>query len=288
MLEVLASQSARVASTEGQDVAIRHTVLLFEEPELFIHPHLMRRLKETLTKIAKRDEWQVVVSTHSPFLVDVSEDPCSLVIHRRSDPSQPPTVKQLIANPLGGADMVEDRERLRAVLDFHPTVCEAFFAKHVVLVEGDTEVASLVRQPDLYRLAGLTDERHRHVTVVSCDGKWTIIPIARLLRAFDIPMRVIHDRDRKNKSDEELKNEPRHEFHANKVIAEVAGAEAVLVIDDTFEHVLWEEGTAPKSKNDKPFRAWKRVRELCKDRSDLAHAPRLKRVVGFAFNREAL
>ena len=56
-----------------------------------------------------------------------------------------------------------------------------------------------------------------------------------------------------------------------------------MVIDDTFEHVLWEKGKAPKSKKDKPYRAWKRVRELCDGKTDLSHASDLKRVVEFAF-----
>jgi predicted ATP-dependent endonuclease of OLD family len=262
---------------------MRSTVLLFEEPELFIHPHLMRRLKEVLRTIGQRQDWQVIVSTHSPFLVDVGDDPRSLVIYRRLDPTRPPTVKQLESDPFAAPGMNEDRERLRAVLDFHPTVCEVFFAKHAVLVEGDTEVATLVRQPDLYRLAGLTDGYCRDVTVVSCDGKWTIIPIARLLRAFDIPMRVIHDRDQKGKTEAELAEDTSHEFHANKRIADVVGADAVMVIDDTFEHVLWERDEAPKSKKDKPYRAWKRVRELCNNKTDLGHAPELKKVVEFAF-----
>lgn len=280
MLEVLAVQSA-MATAEAADA--RHTILLFEEPELFIHPHLMRRLKETLTKIAQRKEWQVIVSSHSPFMVDVGEDPCSLVIHQRPDPAKPPLVEQLKEDPFTSASMQEDRVRLRAVLDFHPTVSEAFFAKHVVLVEGDTEVAALVRQPDLYRLAGLEDGHYKDVTVVSCDGKWTIIPIARLLKAFKIPLRVIHDQDRKGKTDSDLNADMSHEFHANKRIAEEAGADNVMVIDDTFEHVLWAAAEAPKSSKDKPYRAWKRVRELCKGKANLDHAPKLRDVVKFAF-----
>lgn len=283
LLEVLASQKARLEMEQGLPAQTRSTVLLFEEPELFIHPHLMRRLKETLRAISQRADWQVIISTHSPFLVDVADDPCSLVIHRRDQGAQPPRIKQLAADPLSGAAMQEERQRLRATLDFHPTVCEAFFAKHVVLVEGDTEIASLVRQPELYRLAGVTEDNHRDVTVVSCDGKWTIIPIARLLNAFGIPLRVIHDRDRKGKADEELAQDRSHEFHANIRIAEVAGNESVLVIDDTFEHVLWDPETAPQSAKDKPFRAWRRVRELCDARENLNHAPRLKQVVEFAF-----
>lgn len=284
LLEVLASQSAKCVGEEA--INTRHTILLFEEPELYIHPHIMRRLKDALLKISQRCGWQVIVTTHSPFMIDVGADPCSLVIHRRESSSKPPTVLQLKTDPFAGDGTSDERDRLRALLDFHPTVSEVFFAKHAVLVEGDTEMAVLSRQAELCRLAGVTDDYHKDVTIVSCDGKWTIIPIARLLKAFNIPMRIIHDKDCKGKTEAELATEPAHEFHANKRIAEVAGAGGVMVIDDTFEHVLWEEvGKAPKSKKDKPFRAWRRVQELCVDKTDLAHAPKLLSVVKFAFSK---
>ena len=284
MLEVLATKSAVKTITDSDQTNRRQTVLLFEEPELFIHPHLMRRLRDTLTKIASRPDWQVVVSTHSPFLVDVASDPCSLVIHRRSSSSRPPGVKQLRIDPLAGEKRKDERQRLRALLDFHPTVCEAFFAKHVVLVEGDTELAVFSKPQTVCRLAGISDEQTRDVTIVSCNGKWTIIPIARLLCAFGIPTRVVHDCDRKGRSDEKLSELKTSEFHANAKIAEVVPGGDVFVVDDTFEHVLWDKTKKTyRTKKDKPFRAWKRVRVLCKKKENLDHAPALKRVIEFVF-----
>ncbi|MGC8541052.1 MAG: AAA family ATPase [Phycisphaerae bacterium] len=287
MLEILAAQSAKMGTNGEASPNTRQTVLLFEEPELFMHPHLMRRLKDTLTTISDQNGWQVIVSTHSPFLVDIGKDPCSLVIHRRDDSSRPPSVTQIAAgeDPFLKDGMKDERDRLRAVLDFHPTVCEAFFAKHVLLVEGDTEIATSVRQPELYKLAGLSDSHHRDVTVVSCDGKWTIIPIARLLKAFGISTRIIHDQDRKGKTEDELAANPTSEFNANKRIAEIVGSDKVMVIDDTFEDVLWEKDEAPHSKNDKPYRAWKRVQGLCDGKTNLDHAPKLREVVLFAFGQ---
>ncbi len=286
LLEVLASQRATAEDANGGSAHSRSTILLFEEPELFIHPHLMRKLKEILQKIGQRPDWQVVVSTHSPFLVDVGEDPCSLVIHRRLEPQQPPTVTQLMTDPFQGKDAEDERSRLRALLDFHPTVCEAFFAKRVVLVEGDSEVAVLARQPDLYRLANIDLNIQRDVTVVSCDGKWTIIPIARLLMKFGVPVRVIHDLDRKRRSESELPTEGADEYCANSRIAEMVGADAVHKVDDTLEDALWD-GQQRRSLKDKPYKAWKRVKELCEGRQNIDHAPKLGDIVRFAFGSSA-
>jgi len=283
MLEILATQSATLTTNgEGAD-RTRHTVLLFEEPELFMHPHLMRQLKQVLAKIAARPDWQVIVTTHSPFLVDIADERRSLVIHRRERPNQSPTVTQLRADPLAGETKKAERTRLRAILDFHPAVCEAFFAKNVVLVEGDTELAVLTKQDALFRLAGVSNDIVRNTTVVSCDGKWTIVPIARLLRAFGIPVRVVHDIDLKGQTPDQLRDEPSTEWKANAAILEVVGDDHCYPVDDTFEDVLSVPGDAFSSTADKPYRAWCRVRELCDEKTDLTHVPKLKEVVEFAF-----
>jgi energy-coupling factor transporter ATP-binding protein EcfA2 len=281
MLEVLAKQDAIVGGAP-ESPRQRATVLLFEEPELYIHPHMMRRLKKALQEISESPNWQVIVSTHSPFLVDVASDPLSLIILRRP-PRGCPEIRQLANDPFGADEPSErDREALRAALDFHPSVTEAFFARRVVLVEGDTEVAVLRYSDELLTLAGVDEEKADNTTIVSCGGKWTIPGMARLLSAFDIPFRIIHDQDRQGKSNEELGNlPPIHPYRANARIREVAGEEQVLIIDDTFEHVL-DMAEIPHSA--KPYHAWTRVRELCQNVSNLDHVPRLKRVVECAFN----
>jgi predicted ATP-dependent endonuclease of OLD family len=282
MLEVLASRNARVAVGNAGESQSRTTVLLFEEPELFIHPHLMRHLRSALESISGADTWQVLLTTHSPFLVDVARDPLSLVIHQRPQAKEPPTVRQLSKDPFEDDGAKDEREWLRAVLDFNPAVCEAFFARRAVLVEGDTEMAVLACQPELRKLAGVNVDAARDVTVVSCDGKWTIVPIARLLKLFGVPVRVIHDLDRKGKSDAQLQEDKSNEFHANKRISDIVGGEAVHAVDDTFEDLIWPAGTPVPSK-DKPFRAWRRVKDLTAGHENLDHAAKLRAVVKFAF-----
>jgi len=209
----------------------------------------------------------------------------SLVIFRRASPQVPPEVKQLDSDPFGEDEPSrKDRVALRAALDFHPTVNEVFFARRAVLVEGDTEVAVLQHVPTLLSLAGVDGSKSDNVSIISCGGKWTIPPVARLLTRFEIPFRIIHDLDRKGKSDEELEALPAiHPYRANARIKEVAGGAEILVVEDTFEHLLWDEGESVPS-SDKPYRAWCKVRELCSDVENLDHAPGLREVVHFAFD----
>lgn len=282
MLEVLARRAAEVQE-EGQEVTSRCKVLLFEEPELFIHPHLMRRLKDALKGLSDQPDWQVVTTTHSPFLVDIADDRRSLVLHQRSSSTSPPTIQQLRDDPLEGKE--HERELLRATLDFNPAVCEAFFANNVVLVEGDTEVAVLTKQQKLYALAGVSPDKISATTIISCDGKWTIIPIARLLKAFGVNVKAVHDTDAKGRDAAELAACAEFdEYKANERIEAIVGEHKVHSVNDTFEHVLWPPADAPTSSKDKPYRAWKRVRELTEGKHDLQHAAQLAEIVNFVFD----
>lgn len=299
ILEELADRQAEVSdNNEGEpedevddDTKTRSTILLFEEPELYIHPHLMRRLKSALRSIGESSNWQVLVSTHSPFLIDVGRDPQSLVIHRRDDSEAPPEVRQIEGDLFEGMDGDTDRERLRAVLRFHPSTAEAFFAEHVVLVEGDTEVAVLTRRRELLPLADLDPGQDRDITVVGCGGKWTIYPIAKVLKEFRIPFRIIHDRDKKGRTEAELEdiqgNDP---FNANDRLASIVEeAEDVddlqgvdrYMVEDQFEHTMWDEEDAPQSM--KPFRAWRKAGEFI-DEGDLPDDGRLEELLEFAFS----
>ncbi|MDO8443877.1 MAG: AAA family ATPase, partial [Candidatus Azambacteria bacterium] len=44
-------------------------LILFEEPEIYLHPRLKRTLNATLEKIAEQDNHQVIITTHDPYFV---------------------------------------------------------------------------------------------------------------------------------------------------------------------------------------------------------------------------
>ncbi|MCG8460816.1 MAG: ATP-binding protein, partial [Holophagales bacterium] len=77
------------------DAFQRARILLYEEPELYLHPHLMRRLRSSLKRLSENEGWQVIVTTHSPFLIDVADRPQSLVLLRRRAEDDHPVVSQL-------------------------------------------------------------------------------------------------------------------------------------------------------------------------------------------------
>lgn len=265
----------------------RSTVILYEEPELYIHPHLMRILRNCLREKSKLNNWQVIASTHSPFLIDIAENPTSLKLIKEHD-NDTRTVHQISKSIFENDGLYNERDMLRAALDFHPTVCEAFFAKRVVVVEGDTEVAVLRFAEEICTKIGVKTDLIKDTTVVSAGGKWTIPAIARILVGLKIPFKIIHDHDRKGLSEEELSELTGfNEYCANAKIESIAGADNVYKVDDTFEHVLWniEEGEKIPTDGGKPYNAWKKIKAFVDDKEELhpyCHT-KLKEIMSFIY-----
>jgi predicted ATP-dependent endonuclease of OLD family len=282
LIDIIANQSNQI--NNGDTINIRATIILFEEPELFLHPHLMKRLKDSLIRISEKHAWQVIISTHSPFLIDIIKNPKSLVLLRKIDGTNSPNISQLREDPFTAIS----KEALRAALDFHPTVTEAFFAKRVVLVEGDTEIAVLKHTDNVYIKYGIDSTKYFDTTVVSCGGKWTIPAISSVMSKLGIPFRIIHDRDAKGRTADELRDivYPIDPYKANeKILESVENQNQIYIVDDTFEDLLWvrnsEGNISPK---DKPFKSWKHISEVIQTESFVTDYPKLKELYLFAFD----
>lgn len=277
LIEAIAKQNSKLAVAAEDEARVRSNVILFEEPELFLHPHLMRRLKKSLLLMAEQHGWQVIISTHSPVLIEVAENPKSLLILSKDKISKKVSVCQLKVDPFDP----DCKQSLRATLDFHPTVNEAFFADRVVLVEGDTELAILCHDNKPFQYFNISDAEYQQTSIISCGGKWTIPAIAIILNAFGIPYRIIHDMDAKGRQKEDLEQVAAIDpYSANNKIAEVATDKCVKIIEDTMEHVLWPNQTV--SSKDKPFNAWKEIKRLI-EAGELVKNQNLKDIFEFAF-----
>lgn len=282
---MLESNAAIECEVSGEQ---RTIIVLYEEPELYIHPHLMKRLKSTLKDRSESNKWQVICTTHSPFLIDIADTPESLKLIKR-DPSNARQVHQVRKEIFERDGEYDERVILRAALDFHPTVCEALFAKRVIVVEGDTEVAVFGMIEGLCDKLGVEDSLHDDTTIVSAGGKWTIPALVKILNELDIDYRVIHDKDIKDRDQDTLDSTPAIDpYRANAKILASAKDNTVFSVDDTFEHVLWgtDERGEIKSSN-KPFNSWKRTKDYISGEIDLSAESQdtLRKIIKFAYCR---
>ncbi|MGQ7908944.1 TOPRIM nucleotidyl transferase/hydrolase domain-containing protein [Burkholderia sp. BC1] len=149
-----------------------------------------------------------------------------------------------------GQPLQADRQRLNTVARFDPTVNELFFAKRVVLMEEFSAIAAFERGAELMGLF----ERHlrlrREVSLVDCNGKSNVPAFQRVLNAFNIPYRVLHDEDPGNPA-EQANNQ-------NILALLVAGANQRHLVAPDLEGLLGYQ--APRK--NKPFLAVRTVEDL--------------------------
>jgi len=153
-------------------------ILLVEEPESFLHPPAIRAAREALYKIAELENWQVMLTTHSPIFIDVSKPHTTII---RVEKSEGEATRIFSTEK---ADFSEDeRERLQMIRNCHPTINEFFFANKVILVEGDTEQATLMQV------------KRDDVSILNCRGKANIPMFEKILNHFGMSYIAMHDLD---------------------------------------------------------------------------------------------
>jgi predicted ATPase len=60
----------------------RESLILFDEPETFLHPNLVSKLMSALYKLLERSNSYAIVSTHSPIVLQEMPSNCVRVLHR--------------------------------------------------------------------------------------------------------------------------------------------------------------------------------------------------------------
>lgn len=244
LLELLAEKNSPPTKESGP-----LNLLFIEEPEIYLHPQMERKVADTLYKIAADNQAQVIVATHSPVFINVEDKPKALSMVTREQETNKITVRQT-ANMFSATTRADQRKRLRMVLSLDPSVNEVFFARRVVLVEGDTEIAAIKMAADLLDIFSSGNQhKRRDTTFVNCRGKWTITTFQEILNNLSIPYVVIHDQDNDDSDSgatgkilELLEND---EGRRKMFVSEIEDA---LGIEDLGR--------------DKPFRAYERVLEL--------------------------
>lgn len=204
----------------------KNYLVLFEEPELFLHPKLTKKLRELIYKISsERSPFQVLCASHSPQMIDISKDHTSLVrMVKRTDltTSLYQVQKEDLVNEVQSSkEQVKDK--LYEILRFDPFICESFYADEIVLVEGSTE--EIIWRGYFQDIESATKD----IFVLNCHSCTNIPFYQRIFSKFRIPYSIICDTDHrlqtdlasinKNGWDGKLQN-PGFQSHIQKSIAE--------------------------------------------------------------------
>ncbi|KXZ16833.1 AAA family ATPase [Bacillus nakamurai] len=154
-------------------------LLLIDEPEAFLHPEAVRALSRSLYKIGEK--MPLMISTHSPILIDLSEKHTSIQVFRVGEKEAIQLYKSL--SEQFDENDVQNMKILNYVDSY---VNEFFFADKILIVEGDTEYIAFKH------LAKLENE---NVHIIRARGKSTIVTLMKILNQFNTNYDVLHDVD---------------------------------------------------------------------------------------------
>lgn len=133
-------------------------------------------------------------------------------------------------------------------------IAKVFFAKNVLIIEGDTE--DIVLRETFQRMPESIRKRiESEWQIVKARGKATIISLVKYLKAMGIQPYVIHDEDRGNEKAESY-NQP--------ILKALGDSSKRVMLSNCIEDVLGY----PAPSNEKPYHAYKHISRNWEDRWD--------------------
>lgn len=184
----------------GKSVNERNMIIGIEEPEIYLHPPLKRSTFNLLKKISQGND-QVVYCTHDSLFLSV-ENFDEIRLFRKSNEASPITkVYELTVLKIiqfyeklynKTIDEKSIRHRFHHIIDESKN--EGFFAKKIVLIEGETEKYAL---PNYFKSKGFDLDAHR-IALISAGSVDNITYLLLIFNEFRIPCYVIFDGDKPN------------------------------------------------------------------------------------------
>lgn len=174
-------------------------LLVVEEPEAHLHPLAQRWLAHRLRSKCQ-EGLQVLLTTHTPAFVSIEGLEGLVLVYKEGGSTR---VRQL-----SRANLVQkcihmgspsNRVNEGNILPFYAAnatsdILSGFFARVIVLVEGQTEELAL---PILFEKRGLDVEREG-VAILGVGGKGNLAKWYRLFSAYGLPCYIVFDNDAKD------------------------------------------------------------------------------------------
>lgn len=191
-------------------------LLLFEEPEAFLHPPQQDVLDTSLRQLAAQSGGQVIAASHSPQFVSYNTDNLADLARFRRVGGKTEIAQiskerlkeifednQQIAQILGVAAGSAELEAVRHFLWLNPERSSLFFANAVLIVEGLSEQVLI----NYLLKTGQLPSAAKGVLVLETLGKYNIHRFMNLLRELRIDHAVLHDMDGNKTGSEKSKQD---------------------------------------------------------------------------------
>lgn len=261
LIQIGAKYIGRKPSKKTKDFTPVMTLILFEEPEAFLHPPQQEILAQSLTTLADNPDQQVICSTHSshfvsrnatriPSLTRLKRDNGRVVVGQIDAKAWDDIVDAnqamnkiagrwpKLKNRLEDDDLKPEMEAVKYFLWLNPDRCGMFFANHVLIVEGPSEQAFINKLLGDGKIKRPSDGLY----VLDSIGKFNMHRFMNLLNHMGIPHSVIHDDD---------SNKDEH-ADVNQLIQETKNTFTAVVYPITGDLEAFLGIQKPKSDHRKP------------------------------------
>ncbi|WP_417552052.1 ATP-dependent nuclease [Marinomonas fungiae] len=161
-------------------------LLLIDEPELFLHPQAIEQIRGSLKTLSEKG-YQVVFSTHSPFMIDQTDIPITNIVRKNSGGTRVELrLKEAIGNVLS-----DNEAQARLLFDTY-NLGQILFSDRVIIAEGDTEKHVL---PNLFKAFTGKTLGESKLALVIANGSNNLPGMLSILNEMNIPAKVLADLD---------------------------------------------------------------------------------------------
>jgi len=221
-------------------------VLAIEEPEIYLHPQARRHLYQIFKEIVKDSNIQIIYSTHSPDFLSTEEFSSIGLVSKDSieGTSVKIVTEQELVDFSINSGVPNDKTNTDNIKEFYSTTSDfrlndGFFAKHLILVEGDTEELCL---PLLLERLGMK-YYSSGVSIIGVEGKNQIPKYWRLFKSFGIKISIVFDSDSDSQGNTNIANcfgcyESEISYNVDKLKKLTTHKQNLFIFEQDFETAL--------------------------------------------------
>lgn len=217
-------------------------ILLLDEPEINLHPSVIRAARKAIYSLSEIEDWQVICTTHSPVFIDLTSNHTTLI----KVSNTPEGVYYFQTEKAMFSD--QEKDNLKMLNKCCPTLHEFFFYQNSILVEGDTEYLA-------YQYLIEQEKLEANYCVINCRGKANLPTFIKIFNQFHASAIAIHDLDKRHTKNQKLNSMWTMNSKIRTEADKTDGRVTTVIHKPDFEGFYFNE--SPNS--DKPYQLFKHL-----------------------------
>ena len=231
-------------SVNKKQSILKYAVILFEDPELYLHPQKSRELYDCFIKLSKLGT-KIYLKTYSSSFLGLKQYKSICVIKKINNNVR-------IVQAKDGIFKGDAIKAFNMNYWINPDRSELFFAKKVILVEGQTDKIVISFLGKLLKVFKYD------YSIIECGSKSTIPQFIMLLNLFKIPYVVVYDKDNHSwRTKEEIFNSKQKNKMIRSLVKENLGF--CIECENDMEEEIYDRKNERNSYKNKPFNALRHI-----------------------------